>query len=575
MEYPKNGSIVIIDDKYEEVEGLIRVFSSKGIPVTYFNGEPDKLITLNGTRIVFLDLDLKLGARDSEEKDIISTVFANLKKIVPQNNGGYILVLWSTRDSEFGENVETEIKKMQAREAPIIYEYPLEIVRISKHDVSIREEGKLNFDLNKIEEQINELVPENSILNLVTYWENKVSEASKNVISHFDGITHTENKQKLLLALFADSSTPEGSLNQDTIIAPAISPMSVLLSDQLSSKISSHNLSVIGRELTNILKRNEKIDLESVAKINTFYHIDKDISCSNAPGSVFLYQEYMDKYSCSSQDCSTKWAENLFEKILKDFEPSSMDTSIRQLYNAEVEKNKKLKMPYIEQKSYDEHVEIAYKKGFSLEDEMKKICIGFSLEFDENKKKECVEQYSQLTNELFIQNLIVFVFGKEMDESVKQELNVKGDFDALSELEKLNLLEEYYVSKQKELIEKKHNENTIPIFLEFSPDCDYVQKNRKKLRLVFGVMYPYSCYVKDEKNFKGENYIYTPIVEYNKLPYKIVLDLHTVTGINENALSNMQPIFRLRKELLVDIQQKIASHIARPGFFNMNDYLEK
>ena len=78
-----------------------------------------------------------------------------------------------------------------------------------------------------------------------------------------------------------------------------------------------------------------------------------------------------------------------------------------------------------------------------------------------------------------------------------------------------------------------------------------------------------------EKNFKGENYIYTPIIEYKKQPYKIVLDLHTVTGINENALSKMEPIFRFRKELLVDIQQKIASHIARPGFFNMNDYLAK
>ena len=87
-------------------------------------------------------------------------------------------------------------------------------------------------------------------------------------------------------------------------------------------------------------------------------------------------------------------------------------------------------------------------------------------------------------------------------------------------------------------------------------------------------MYPYSIYVEGKNNFKGENYIYTPIIEYNGVPYKVVFDLHTVTGINEEALSDANTIFRFRKELLVDIQQKIASHIARPGFFNMNDYLE-
>ena len=74
-------------------------------------------------------------------------------------------------------------------------------------------------------------------------------------------------------------------------------------------------------------------------------------------------------------------------------------------------------------------------------------------------------------------------------------------------------------------------------------------------------------------NFNGENFIYTPIIEYLGIPYKVVLDLHTVTGINENSFINTKPLYRFRKELLVDIQQKIASHTARPGFFNMNDYL--
>jgi len=469
MEYPKNGSIVIVDDEYEEVEGLIRVFSSKGIPITYFNGEIDKLISLNGTRIVFLDLDLKLGARDSEEQDIISNVFANLKKIIPKNNGGYILVIWSSRESELGEKVENEIKQRQEEKAPLLNEYPLAIVRISKHDVAIFKDDKFTFNLEDIETKINSLVSNNNILNLIAYWENNVTEASKNVVSHFYEIRQTEDKQKLLLALFADSSSPEGSLDENTIIAPAISPMSVLLSDQLSSKGNAHSLSAIGSELKELLEQKEKIDLESVAGINTFYHLDKEISCNNAPGSVYLYQTYMDDFSCSSQNCSTKWAEDLPAQML-----------------------------------------------------------------DEIKIK--------------------------VDKCIKIE---KDD-------ENHNVTNAERTQKQGEI-----RDNIIPVFLEFTPDCDYVQGHRKKLRLIFGLMYPIKAGVKIELSKNKGSYIELPLIQYEGNIYKIVLNLLTITGINEDAFCSMTPIFRMRKELLVDIQQKIASHISRPGFFNMNDYLAK
>lgn len=469
MEYPKNGSIVIVDDKYDEVEGLIRVFSSKGIPVTYFNGEPDKLITLNGVRIVILDLDLKLGVQDNEESQIISSVFFNLKKIVPKNNGGYILVVWSSRDSELGEKVESKIKKMKEEKASILNEYPLEIVRISKNDVATLNNGKYDFSLEKIEAKINRLISDSSILNLITYWENKVIEASKNVVSNFYEITQTEDKQKLLLTLFADSSSPEGSLDENTIIAPAISPMSVLLSDQLSSKGNVHSLSAIGSELKTLLKQEGKIDLESVAGINTFYHIDKEISCNNAPGSVYLYQTYMDNHSCSSQNCSTKWAEDL---------------------------------------------------PIAMKDEIK-IKVDKCIKFEKN------DQNYNVTNAERTQ-------------------------------------------KQKEI-----RKNVVSIFLEFTPDCDYVQGHRKKLRLIFGLMYPIKAGVKIELSKNKGSYIELPLVKYEGDIYNIILNLLTITGINEDAFCSIAPVFRIRKELLVDIQQKIASHIARPGFFNMNDYLAK
>lgn len=63
------------------------------------------MIEINGVRILFLDLDLKIGVQDNEEATIVSNVFAVLKKLIAKNNGGYILVIWSTRESEYGDIV--------------------------------------------------------------------------------------------------------------------------------------------------------------------------------------------------------------------------------------------------------------------------------------------------------------------------------------------------------------------------------------------------------------------------------------------------------------------------------------
>ena len=573
MEYPKNGSVVIIDDKFEEVEDLIVELSKKNVPTYYFTGKHEKLHRkLNNIRVIFLDINYE-GIPLTPKQAVTDNLVTIITKIINAKSKDYIIITWSTTTESYDEDLKERLgfAYTLTDENRKLYKKPKHIFSINKEDV--KTDGI--FDVDKINKEINNIVPNSDIINLAIHWENNVLESAKNVLDNFEKIAPTEDEQKKIYALFADSITQSGSLTKENIISPALAPLSGLLSDQLSSQASSEELNDLSTQLLTIVERKDKLVLSSVAKINTFYHVDTKVSCSDAPGVIYHYQEYMDKKSCSLQGCNTKWFENLLEKTLEDFEASSMDASITTLYTIELEKNKKFKMPYIQTKTYDEHVEIALNKGITLEDEIKKAGIDFSVELDEIKKKVCVEAYSKYTNQLFLNNLIVFIFAKEMDESIQEELSKENNFDDLSEKDQLEILEKCYTLKQKESIKKEHNENIIPIFLEFSPDCDYVQKNRKKLRFIFGIMYPYSFYVKDDKNFKGDNYIYTPIIDYNEMPYKIVLDLHTVTGINSETFSDIEPIFRFRKELLVDIQQKIASHIARPGFFNMNDYLAK
>lgn len=529
MEYPKNGSVVIIDDKYAEVEGLIRVLSNQQVPTLYFNEDIEKMIPINGIRILFLDLDLKIGVQDNEAASIVSNVFAVLKKLIVENNGGYILVIWSTREREYGNIVASKLIEARDSGTKLLNEYPIEIIKINKNEVSTNKGGDLEFDIEAIAGKINSVIPENNILNLINHWENIVVSSSKKVINNFHNIANTDKDKKELLALFADSISQTDKLTATNIINPALAPISTLLFDQLSLYLDSKELSEIGNELVSLSKAGNRIDINKVSKINTFYHIDSNILNHSAPGTVFNYNEYMHTLSCSANNCNTKWSEGLVEKV---FEKAIMPSKI---FNNEFVQNLNAK-PIAK----------------ILEDILKIY-----------QKSDALTTLNKLTHE-------------------EDESSVAGDLyeGILKDSDKKKILKKFYLKVKQNIFLNDLKEKTIPIFLEFSPDCDYVQGKRKKLRLIFGLLIPYNfqdvCDGEKNKiiNIVGDNIINIPIISFQNEIYQVVFDLHTVTGINEESFANMKAMFRFRKELLVDIQQKIASHIARPGFFNMNDYLK-
>lgn len=137
------------------------------------------------------------------------------------------------------------------------------------------------------------------------------------------------------------------------------------------------------------------------------------------------------------------------------------------------------------------------------------------------------------------------------------------------------------------------NNNKIPeelnkqenhIILEVSPYCDYAQKKWKCHRILRGVIWPeqYGSMI------KKADYIYkTPMFLINDQLCYFVFDLRYLTSlplendcIDKNLLNRLKKIlpcfdnislkdktslYRFRKELVIDIQSKIAGHINRPG----------
>ncbi len=118
------------------------------------------------------------------------------------------------------------------------------------------------------------------------------------------------------------------------------------------------------------------------------------------------------------------------------------------------------------------------------------------------------------------------------------------------------------------------------VYLEVTPICDFIQSKMTFNRLVLGVIYPFQLMftINDNKieleildkresliKQRTEFLYITPLFEYQNGFYFIAFDLRYFTSIPPDLIKDKSPIFRLRKELLSDIQIKLSSHINRTG----------
>jgi len=108
----------------------------------------------------------------------------------------------------------------------------------------------------------------------------------------------------------------------------------------------------------------------------------------------------------------------------------------------------------------------------------------------------------------------------------------------------------------------------IPILLEITPECDYVQKKWKTANLVLGILWPESFgnTLSANSNAHKPDYVYKSLpVKYQDEVYYLTFNAHRLFNIGFHVFDSVKPILKARKELLVDIQQWFSGHISRPG----------
>lgn len=118
-------------------------------------------------------------------------------------------------------------------------------------------------------------------------------------------------------------------------------------------------------------------------------------------------------------------------------------------------------------------------------------------------------------------------------------------------------------NKEHKRIKSEIKEAWINVIVVVTPICDYAQKNKINDRIVNGLLIPHKYLEYIESNSEA---IYTlPIVfEVDSKEYVLVIDFRYFETCDIES-EKVTPIFRLRQEILSEIQSKLSRHINRQG----------
>ena len=166
--------VVVIDDRIEEALPLIKMLSGNGATALYYSGQVEELPSkpIEGIRLVFCDLKFSVA---TDASSVISNVIAILKNVISENNGPYILLVWSTHQNDYTSDLQAalstekiapefilqldkanyfETKETMAGIQDEIY------VELENADLDVSDENKVKNIIERV------LIPNNSIIHV-------------------------------------------------------------------------------------------------------------------------------------------------------------------------------------------------------------------------------------------------------------------------------------------------------------------------------------------------------------------------------------------------------------------------
>lgn len=296
MSLPINGRVAIIDDQLRHAEPLMKIFSQRQIPFTYFSGEYNYLPILgensNDIRVLFLDINL-IDDGEHQDKVLKAKLLPVLKSVISEENYPYILIYWSRHQTKRDKNlIEKEIfgKELKGRK-PIAF---LSAIKSDYFNLDGTVTDEFDDKITNLFKNIDNLIAKHPAYCYLLNWENKVhisaDKTLEEIFSAYNKSDDWADNANYIINKLGLSYSGKSFRNQsaEDKIKSSYNALNIVFTDTLENALNNSTL-----ENAKILKVSKTAkNLETVNSINKKLLISDEIEPMHYSGTVI---EILDK----------------------------------------------------------------------------------------------------------------------------------------------------------------------------------------------------------------------------------------------------------------------------------------
>ncbi|HEY1194831.1 hypothetical protein [Flavobacterium sp.] len=293
-------NIIVIDDKYDEVSGIVEYYQSNGSGCKFFNAdivEGDNMPHKNysDVNLVFLDLYLEGEKFDAEQ-------CSNWVKSMIPEKAFYLLVIWSKDPSEMREVVDNLVKENRL---------PFIVLCENKTEYPSINDEKYNFE--ELFKKLNHIFDNIPALDEISIWKRNIKTSSNQVIGNLAKTSDPSifnNKLKKIIISHGGSSVKTNINNnrKRSILFDALD--NVLISNSNKNNFEDEISELNNQQLYSLENPEESaIDKE----LNSWFHFkfnNENLDGQILPGIIAYNNHSLFKKLYSIQD------DPKFERIL-------------------------------------------------------------------------------------------------------------------------------------------------------------------------------------------------------------------------------------------------------------------
>lgn len=260
---------LVIDDLPEDRLAIADALSRAGLSVYLSDGDPRHMPSVTGVRVIVLDLQLLPGRFD--DATLVSSAVGILESIVPENNGPFVVLLWSTRE-ELLPRLEAALKGTA--------QPPVAVTSLNKSSAK-GDDGQYRGD--DILGRIFGSLADQHAVQLLLGWEEVVDRAASTTAAT---VIRSGSGANSVLAHLVLQSMPDTDLQTPSTFPSAfVRALSPLLYDEIvGAEITGKQVEEALASIT--APRPAKLKVAEAADLNARIHLDRQ-SSPVRPGNLY------------------------------------------------------------------------------------------------------------------------------------------------------------------------------------------------------------------------------------------------------------------------------------------------